>query len=357
MSVSDAMPDDAPNAVSLASDGAPVSPNGIAVPASPNGTVASASSNGASAPASPNGTAVPASPNGEVAHASPNGTVAPASPDGTARPSPSYQDELVSIFNADSTDLGFLPTASVQLVVTSPPYNLGKDYGTARDDATYHNYLEWMARWGRELQRVLEPGGRLCLNIPIDVNLKFDEGGRRGSGKQPVLADVTNLLVHELGFVYNTTILWLENNVSRRTAWGSWLSASDPWVNTAAEAVLVLSRDRRRRDGRGKTSDVERDEFMKWTLGIWDFHGENTRKYAHPAPFPEELPRRLIKLFSFREDVVLDPFLGSGTTCRVAKNLGRRSIGVDIDAGYCDVAADRCRPPGPLAEPPRANGR
>ena len=260
-------------------------------------------------------------------------------------PVPCYRDDLVTLFNADSTNLSFLAPESVQLVVTSPPYNLGKDYGTTRDDATYHSYLDWVARWGRELQRVLEPGGRLCLNIPLDVNLKFDEGGNRATHKQPVLADFTELLVHDLGFVYNTTILWLENNVSRRTAWGSWLSASDPWVNTAAEAVLVLSRDQRRRNGRGTTSDLSREEFMEWTLGIWSFHGENTRKYAHPAPFPEQLPRRLIRLFSFREDVVLDPFLGSGTTCRVAKDLGRRSIGVDIDPGYCAVAADRCRPP------------
>ncbi len=274
-------------------------------------------------------------------------------PDGSAgacAPAPCYEDDLVTLFTADSTDLSFLPTASVQLVVTSPPYNLGKDYGTTRDDATYHAYLEWVARWCRELQRVLEPGGRLCLNIPLDVNLKFDEDGNRATHKQPVLADFTELLVHDLGYVYNTTILWLENNVSRRTAWGSWLSASDPWVNTAAEAVVVLSRDHRRRNGRGKTSDISREEFMEAALGIWDFHGENTRKYGHPAPFPEELPKRLIRLFSFREDVVLDPFVGSGTTCRVAKDLGRRSIGVDIDPGYCAVAADRCRPPG---TPPR----
>ncbi len=258
-------------------------------------------------------------------------------------PAPFYADGLVEIYNADSTDLSFLPDASIQLVVTSPPYNLGKDYGAARDDATYRGYLTWMRAWCVELPRLLEPGGRLCLNIPLDVNLSFDRGSRRNASKQPVLADVTSLLVRDLGFVYNTTILWLEGNVSRRTAWGSWLSASDPWVNTAAEAVLVLSRDRRKRDGRGKTSDLERAEFMDWTLGLWEFPGQNTAQHGHPAPFPEELPRRLIKLFSFREDVVLDPFLGSGTTCRVAKNLGRRSIGVEINPAYCQVAADRCR--------------
>ncbi len=239
---------------------------------------------------------------------------------------PYYRDDLVEIYNADSADLAFLADESIQLVVTSPPYNLGKDYGTARDDATYLGYLNWVKAWCVELYRVLEPGGRLCLNIPLDINLSFDEGGKRTISKQPVLADFTALLVRDLSFVYNTTILWLEGNISRRTAWGSWLSASDPWVNTAAEVVLVLSRDRRKRDGRGKTSDLERDAFMDWTLGLWEFGGQSTAQHGHPAPFPEELPRRLIKLFSFREDVVLDPFLGSGTTCRVAKDLGRRSI-------------------------------
>ena len=256
---------------------------------------------------------------------------------------PYYRDDLVAIYHADSVNLGFLPDGSVQLVVTSPPYNLGKDYGAARDDATYRGYLEWARVWCQELGRVLEPGGRLCLNIPLDINVGFDASGKRRPSKQPVLADFTELLVRDLGFVYNTTILWLEGNVSRRTAWGSWLSASDPWVNTAAEVVLVLSRDHRRRAGKGKTSDVTRDEFLDWTLGLWTFPGQSTAQHGHPAPFPEELPRRLIKLFSFREDTVLDPFLGSGTTCRVARNLGRKSIGVEIDAHFCEIAANRYR--------------
>jgi site-specific DNA-methyltransferase (adenine-specific) len=258
-------------------------------------------------------------------------------------PKPYYHDDFVDIYNADSADLSFLPEQSVQLIVTSPPYNLGKDYGTARDDATYFSYLDWVRKWTGQLYQVLEPGGRLCLNIPIDINLSFDDGGKRSTTKQPVLADATELFVRELGFVYNTTILWLEGNISRRTAWGSWMSASDPWVNTAAEAILVLSRDQRQRNGKGKTSDISRDEFMSSTLGIWTFPGQNTNQYGHPAPFPEELPRRLIQLFSFREDVVLDPFLGSGTTCRVAKTLGRRSIGIEIDQRYCEIAANRCR--------------
>lgn len=252
-------------------------------------------------------------------------------------------DGLVTIYNADSTNLDFLSSGSVQLVVTSPPYNLGKDYGTARDDATYHSYLDWVALWCEELWRVLEPGGRLCLNIPLDINLSFDSGGKRKTLKRPVLADFTHRLVNDQGWVYNTTILWLENNISRRTAWGSWLKASDPWVNTAGEAVLVLSKERRKRDGRGKVTEITREEFLDWTLGLWQFRGENTKRWKHPAPFPEELPRRLIRMFSFKDDVVLDPFLGSGTTCRAAKDLGRRSVGVEIDPTYYAVSIERCR--------------
>ena len=203
--------------------------------------------------------------------------------------------------------------------MTSPPYNLGKDYGTARDDKTYQQYLDWTKQWGAALTHVLTPGSRVCVNIPIDINLAFQANGRKTATKQAVLADMTRLFVHELGYIYNTTILWLERNVSRRTAWGSWLSASDPWVNTAAEAILVLSHQTRKRNGRGRQSDLERDEFMDWVLGLWDFPGESRTQYRHPAAFPEELPRRLIKLFSFPGDTVLDPFLGSGTTCAVAK--------------------------------------
>jgi site-specific DNA-methyltransferase (adenine-specific) len=256
---------------------------------------------------------------------------------------PYYADELVRLFQADCTNLSFLASDSVQLVVTSPPYNLGKDYGTARDNATYQSYLEWVDAWMSELRRVLEPGGRVCLNIPLDINLAFDSNGKRGITKQPVLADFTELLVRQRSWIYNTTILWLEGNVSRRTAWGSWLSASDPWINTAAEAILVLSKGSRKRNGRERASDVTREEFMDWTLGLWEFHGQNPREFGHPAPFPPELPYRLIKMFSFTDDTVLDPFVGSGTTTWVAKTLGRKSVGVDIDPHYCEIAANRCR--------------
>ena len=246
----------------------------------------------------------------------------------------------VQIIGGDSLDLrDMLPHGSVDLVVTSPPYNLGKDYHSARDNFDYGEYIRWTREWGTSLKFVLREGARVCLNLPIDINTSFKDGKKKRSAKLPILADMTGIFVEELGFIYNTTILWLERNVSKRTAWGSWLSASDPWVNTAAEAILVLSHKTRKREG--KHSDLERDEFMDWTLGIWDFPGENRTK-KHPAPFPEELPRRLIKLYSFPTDTVLDPFVGSGTTAVVAKRLKRNVIGVDINSEYCKMARQRC---------------
>jgi site-specific DNA-methyltransferase (adenine-specific) len=246
---------------------------------------------------------------------------------------PCYADELATIYRADSADLSFLPDASVHLVVTSPPYNLDVSYNGYRDDLPYQRYLEWVGRWARELLRVSAHGGRACINIPLDSN----KGGKRA-----VYADYVRVLL-EAGWCYQTTIVWNEQNISRRTAWGSWLSPTAPFVTAPVEMVPVFFKEEWRRPRDGRTTDIQRDEFLAWTLGTWQFPGENPGKVAHPAPFPPELPRRLIKLYSFVEDTVLDPFLGSGTTCAVAKQLGRRSIGIDVDENYCRLAAERCR--------------
>lgn len=259
-------------------------------------------------------------------------------PDGRCLMTPYYSSPDVQIFRTDARALP-LADESVHLIVTSPPYNLGKDYGTARDDQTYDAYMAQLQNWASEWARVLVQGGRLCLNIPLDINLSFDGGSK--SKKRPFLADATSVLLDDERWLYNTTILWLEGNVSRRTAWGSWLSASDPWVNTAAEAVLVLSKNTRKRDGKGRVSNMTREEFMDWTLGLWAFGGESAKRIGHPAPFPEELPRRLISLFSFVGDTVLDPFMGSGTTLKVARDRGRVAVGVDIESAYCELALRR----------------
>lgn len=253
-------------------------------------------------------------------------------------PRPYYEDAWVRLYQADAGDLAFLGADTVDLIVTSPPYNLEVGYNTHRDDMPYPDYLACVRRWARSLYHVAAVGGRACVDVPLDTN--------RG-GKRPIYADYVAAFL-AAGWQYHTTIVWNESNISRRTAWGSWLSASAPFVTAPVEMIAVFYKARWRRPPAGRTSTIARDDFLEWTLGLWTFHGEQPRKVGHPAPFPEELPRRLIQLYAFAEDLVLDPFCGSGTTCVVAKSLGRRCIGVDIDPDYLARAAQRCaRQPAP----------
>ncbi len=264
--------------------------------------------------------------------------------DSSARgPALFYRDDLVTIYQADSADLTVLGDATIDLVVTSPPYNLDVSYNGYRDDVPYERYLEWVAVWARALLRVVRPSGRACINVPLDSN----KGGKRA-----VYADYVRTFI-AAGWRYQTTIVWNEQNISRRTAWGSWLSPAAPFVTAPVEMVPVFYKGEWRRSRGSRRTDLERDEFLAWTLGVWEFPGENPKKVGHPAPFPLELPRRLIKLYSYLDDVVLDPFLGSGTTALAAKLLGRHCIGVEIDPTYCALAAKRCAGVGaPAAEQP-----
>lgn len=253
--------------------------------------------------------------------------------------SPYYSDELCTLYHGDALEvLWGLPAESIGLIVTSPPFNLGKDYDGPNDDLAQMSYETWLFSMLGRCQRLLEAGGRLAVNLPLDVNLSFTDG-KRVKGKYPSLLSTNSL---RRSWLYNTTILWLERNISKRTAWGSWMSASNPWVNTAAEVIQVWSKTQRQRSRKG-TSTIGRDEFIDWTLGLWDFPGESAKRIGHPAPFPEELPYRLIQLFSYQEDTILDPFVGSGTTCVVAKRLGRKSIGIDSNSDYLDKAIARLK--------------
>ena len=156
-------------------------------------------------------------------------------------------------------------------------------------------------------------GARACINIPLDSN----KGGKRA-----IYADYLRIF-QAVGWTYQTSIVWNEQNISRRTAWGSWLSPSAPFVTAPVEMIAVFYKGTFRRPPTdGRRGDITRDEFLAWTLGMWTFAGANPRRVGHPAPFPEELPRRLIKLYSYPNDLVLDPFAGSGTTLVAARKLG-----------------------------------
>jgi site-specific DNA-methyltransferase (adenine-specific) len=237
----------------------------------------------------------------------------------------------LTIVNANVLTTRAVAPESVNLIVTSPPYNVDIAYGKHDDALSYPRYLRFSQRWLARCLEWLAPDGRMCLNIPLDKNK---------DGQQSVGADLT-AVAKEVGFRYHSTIVWNEGNISRRTAWGSWMSASAPYVIAPVELIVVLYRSKWKRGSGTGQSDISRQEFMDWTNGLWTFNGERRKKTGHPAPFPVELPRRCIKLFSFIGDTVLDPFMGSGTTLVAAAECGRRAIGIEIEERYCATARDR----------------
>lgn len=236
-----------------------------------------------------------------------------------------------SIINDDLFKTKKIPRQSVDLVVTSPPYNVDIHYNSNDDQLIYKDYLKFSQRWMKRCYGWLKDDGRFCLNIPLDKNK---------GGQQSVGADLT-IVAKKCGFSYHSTIVWNEGNISRRTAWGSWLSASAPYVIAPVELIVVLYKNSWKKTSGSRESDISRDEFMAWTNGLWSFNGESKKKIGHPAPFPVELPLRCMKLFSFVGDTVLDPFMGSGTTLVAASRCNRKGIGIDIDAEYCEIAIDR----------------
>lgn len=240
----------------------------------------------------------------------------------------------VRIINDDFLTTTLIEESSIDLIVTSPPYNVDVRYNSFQDGIPYEKYLEFAEKWLRKAFVLAKPDGRMCLNIPLDKSK-----GRREAGFQSVYADVVNI-AKKVGWKYFSTIIWNEGNISRRTAWGSWLSARAPYVIAPVEVIVIFYKEKWQKIKNGK-SDITREEFMEWTNGVWTFSGESKKRVGHPAPFPVELPRRCIKLFSFIGDTVLDPFLGSGSTLVACILLGRKGIGVEIDRNYCVLARNR----------------
>jgi site-specific DNA-methyltransferase (adenine-specific) len=242
-----------------------------------------------------------------------------------------FQTETMAIYNDDILTTAAVAPGSVDLIVTSPPYNVDIQYSSHDDRSPYDDYLEFTRRWIQKCYTLANDEGRFCLNIPLDKNK---------GGQQSVYVDITTI-AKQVGWKYHSTIVWNEQNISRRTAWGSWLSASAPFVIAPVEVIVVLYKTVWKRFPRGRVSDTTRDEFLEWTNGVWSFNGESKTRIGHPAPYPIELPRRCIKLFSFVGDTVLDPFLGSGSTLVAAAQNQRRGVGVEVDPGYCELARRR----------------
>jgi site-specific DNA-methyltransferase (adenine-specific) len=242
-----------------------------------------------------------------------------------------YDNKNTLLIRADVLDGELFDREFIDLIVTSPPYNVDIQYNSHKDNLTYQEYLEFSERWIRNCYNWSKKEARFILNCPLDKNK---------GGQQSVGADLTTI-AKKIGWKYHSTIVWNEGNISRRTAWGSWLSASAPYVIAPVELIIVFYKDNWKRTGGSGISDITKQEFMDWTNGLWNFNGESKKRIGHPAPFPLELPRRCIKLFSFVDDIIFDPFVGSGTTLIAAANYNRYGIGVEIDISYFNLAKKR----------------
>lgn len=241
-------------------------------------------------------------------------------------------DEFLNkIFCKSSEDMSELPSNSVHLVVTSPPYNVGKEYDK---DLDLNEYREFLKRVFREVKRVLVPGGRLCINI---ANL----------GRKPYLPLHAYVIqdMLDLGFLMRGEIIWNKaGGGSPSTAWGSWLSAKNPILRDQHEYILVFSKDTfTRQNPFGRKSTISREEFLEFTKSVWTFPAVSAKEIGHPAPFPVELPYRLIQLYTFEGEVVLDPFMGSGQTAIAALKSKRFYVGYEIVPEYIELAQKRIK--------------
>ena len=226
---------------------------------------------------------------------------------------------------------------SVDIVLTSPPYNYGMEYDTHDDDGDADEYLEQILAVFVECKRVLKSGGRLIINIQPNYKQYF-----------PTHHKITQRMIGE-GMIWRGEIIWLKNNLKKLTAWGSWKSPSCPYLSYPFEFIEVFSKDTLKHSGNKEDIDITKDEFIKYVNGHWSMAPETKMKdYGHPAMFPEELVERCLKLFSYKGDVVLDPFNGAGTTTYVAHKLGRKYIGIDMSQEYCKVAQERIDKFAPL---------
>lgn len=235
---------------------------------------------------------------------------------------------LDKILCQDSRDMGNIPDSSVHLMVTSPPYNVSKDYD---QNLTMEEYGELLRSVFSETYRVLVSGGRVCINI---ANV----------GRKPYIpyhSFIINIML-DIGFLMRGEIIWNKNaSAGTSCAWGSWASASSPTLRDVHEYILVFSKHKFKREKGKKKNTISKEMFLELTKSIWSFPAESARKVGHPAPFPVELPNRCIQLFTFKDDVVLDPFCGAGSACVASVKSGRHFIGIDTSQEYVKKARER----------------
>ena len=228
-----------------------------------------------------------------------------------------------------SENMAELPDNSIHLMVTSPPYNVGKDYDK---DLTLEEYRAFLKRVWKEIYRVMVPGGRACINI---ANL----------GRKPYIPLHTFIIqdMLDLGFLMRGEIIWNKSaSAGQSTAWGSWLSATNPCLRDVHEYIMVFSKSSFKRENVSKRKNtISKQEFLEFTKSLWTLKAVSAKRIGHPAPFPLELPYRLIQLYTFEGEVILDPFIGSGQTAIAAIKAKRHYVGYDISEEYVELAEGR----------------
>ena len=239
------------------------------------------------------------------------------------------ENDLNRLYCKSSENMDEIPDNSIHLMITSPPYNVGKEYD---NDLTLDEYLELLTSVFSQTYKKLVTGGRACINI---ANI----------GRKPYIplhAMVIETML-DLGFLMRGEIIWDKSaSGGGSCAWGSWMSASNPVLRDYHEYILVFSKESYSKNkAQTKRDTIEKDDFIQWTKSIWTFPAVNAKRIVHPAPFPIELPHRLINLYSYEGDVVLDPFCGSGTTCIAALQNKRNYIAYDINEDYIELSQKR----------------
>ncbi len=250
---------------------------------------------------------------------------------------------LNRIFLKSSELMDDLPDSSVHLMITSPPYNVTKEYD---DELTLDEYRALLRAVFKETHRVLVDGGRACINV---ANL----------GRKPYIPLHSYIIqdMHALGFQMRGEIIWDKGaSASPSTAWGSWRSASNPTLRDVHEYILIFSKGEFGRQKGEKENSIGRDDFLEFTKSVWKFPAERAKSVGHPAPFPVELPRRLVELYTFKGDIILDPFCGGGATCVAAVLSGRNYVAYEIKEQYVELAAKRIASVIENGSDPKKNG-
>lgn len=242
---------------------------------------------------------------------------------------PIKSENLDKVFCKSSERMDELPDSSIHLMMTSPPYNVGKEYD---EDLTMDEYRQLLRNVFKETKRVLVNGGRVCINV---ANI----------GRKPYIPLHVFIIqdMLDLGFLMRGEIIWNKSASSgTSTAWGSWQSAANPTLRDTHEYIMVFSKGSFSRP-KNREDTITKDGFLTFTKSVWEFPAESAKRVGHPAPFPIELPYRCIQLYTFKNDIVLDPFCGVGSTCLAALKSGRHFVGYDINKEYVRIATKRIK--------------